>query len=421
MKSVHISTSDIWGGAGRAAYRINKSLKEIGVNSKMLVLSKDSDDQDVIQCGSSRTQKFLQKIRRHYEKFQINNYKHRKSWGFSTADHGLNISNLDFIRDNDIINIHWINKCFLSLKSIKQFGRLKKPIVWTLHDMWAFTGGCHYSGDCRRYEKICGKCDVLISSKIRDLSWKILSQKLKVFRDLNLTIIALSNWLADCAQKSTLFKNHKIEIIPNPVDTEIFKPVGKGSSREILNLPKGKFLILFALSPGANIERKGINFLIEALLIISDNFPELIEKIELLSLGFPYSEQIENIPFKTHFLGTLYDDFTLSLCYNAADVFISPALQEAFGLTLIEAMSCGTPCIAFDCSGPVDIIEHKKNGYLAEYKSAEDIARGIGWILEDKNRFARLGKNAREKVLKNYTYEITGKKYLKLYESLLKK
>jgi glycosyltransferase involved in cell wall biosynthesis len=221
-------------------------------------------------------------------------------------------------------------------------------------------------------------------------------------------------------KSSSLFKNNKIEIIPNPVDTEVFKPIEKGKAREILNLPNDKFLFLFAISPGANIEGKGINYLIETLLIINQKFPHLREKIELLILGVPYIEKIKRIPYNIRFLGTIYDDFAISLYYNAADLFISPSLQEAFGLTFIEAMSCATPCIAFNYSGPTDIIEHKKNGFLAEYKSAEDIATGISWLLEDKKRLIILAKNARDKVLNNYTYDIIGKKYLKLYESLVK-
>lgn len=420
MKVVHISFSDTRGGAGRAAYRVHTSLKKIGVDSKMLVLNKYGDDLDVIQFRAGRLQKFLHKTRRHYEKFQINKYKNRERGAFSIPSYGVNISGLDIIREADILNLHWISRNFLSLKSIKQISKINKNIVWRLPDMWAFTGGCHCSDTCKKYEEICGQCPFLGSNKVRDLSREILSRKLKVFKDSNITIVTPSNWLAHCVKKSTLFRNHKIEVIPNPVDTEIFKPIEKRKAREILNLPDDKFLFLFAISPGANIEGKGINYLIEALLAINNKFPNLKEKIELLVLGIPYFEKINKIPYNIRFLGTIYDDFAISLYYNAADLFVSPSLQEAFGLTFIEAMSCGNPCIAFNYSGPVDIIEHKENGYLAEYKSAEDIARGIGWILEDKNRLIHLGQNAREKVLKNYTYDIIGKKYLKLYESLLK-
>jgi glycosyltransferase involved in cell wall biosynthesis len=420
MKVVHISFSDTRGGAGRAAYRIHTSLKKNGVDSRMLVFSKYGNDLDVTQFNAGRGQNFLHKLRRHYEKFQINKYKNRKRGTFSIANYGANISYLELIREADILNLHWINKNFLSLKSIKQISKINKSIVWRLPDMWAFTGGCHCSDTCKKYEEICGQCPFLGSSKVRDLSYEILSRKSRVFKDLNLTIVTPSNWLAHCVKNSTLFKNNKIEVIPNPVNTEIFKPIEKGKAREILNLPDNKFLFLFAISPGANIEGKGINYLTESLLIINKKFPALKEKIELLVLGIPYSEKIKKIPFNIRFLGTIYDDFAISLYYNAADLLISPSLQEAFGLTFIEAMSCATPCIAFNYSGPVDIIEHKKNGFLAKYKSAEDIAAGISWLLEDKKRLIFLAKNAREKVLKNYSYDIIGNKYLKLYESLTK-
>ena len=260
----------------------------------------------------------------------------------------------------------------------------------------------------------------LHSNKLKDLSWEILSRKSKIFKDLDLQIVTPSNWLADYVKRSFLFKDSPLKVIPNSIDTDIFKPVDKKKARKLLNLSEDKILVLSGLSPGVSIERKGINYLVEALLMLNHKLPKLRKKIELLLLGIPYFEQIKRTPYNTRFLGTIYDDFAISLYYNAADLFLSPSLQEAFGLTFIEAMSCATPCIAFNYSGPVDIIDHKKNGFLAEYKSAEDIARGIEWLLEDKKRLLRLGKNAREKVLNNYTYDIIGKKYLKLYESLLK-
>jgi len=420
MRIAHLNSSNIQGGSGRAAYRIHKSLKEAGVDSEMFVLRKFGHDLDVKAVSDRWVGKFLKKVRPRYEKQIINLYRNRERKIFSIASKGINITKEKVIRDADVINFHWINRCFLSLKSIKQIGKLNKPIVWTLHDMWAFTGGCHCSGGCGKYEERCGECPVLNSSRLRDLSWKILSQKVKVYKELKLNIVTPSNWLADCAKNSALFKDCKIEVIPNPVDTEIFKPIGKSGAREILNLSDNKYLLLFGLSPGADIEGKGINYLIEALLIISHKFPELSEKIELLVFGIPYSEKIENIPFKTHFLGALHDDFTIDLCYNAADVFVLPSIEDNLPNTVIESLACGTPVVGFNVGGIPDMLTHKRNGYLADYKSSEDIARGIKWILEDKSRLSRLSKNAREKVLKNYTYEIIGEKYLKLYADLLK-
>ena len=420
MKVTHISSSNIYSGSGRAAYRIHTALKEAGVDSRLLVLNKFSDDRDTKTVTDTWAQKILKKVRPRYEKAILNLYKRREKKPFSIASRGINITKEKAVKDSDIINLHWINKSFLSLKSIKQIGKLNKPIVWTLHDMWAFTGGCHYSNGCIGYENLCGQCPILGSKKSNDLSREILSRKISVFKDLNLTIVTPSNWLADCARKSTLFKNSKIEVIPYPIDTKIFKPVGKDTARKILNLPERKLLVLFSISPTASKERKGINSLIESLLFIERKYPKLAGKTELLIMGINRFDKIERLSFKVHFLGVLYDDITISLYYNAADIFILPSTEDNLPNTVIESLSCGTPALGFKVGGVPDIISHKKNGYLAEPHNIEDLEEGLNWVLEDKNKLARLEKNAREKVLKNYTYEIIGQKYLDLYESLLK-
>jgi glycosyltransferase involved in cell wall biosynthesis len=420
MKVAHISSSNIHSGSGRAAYRIHKALTETEVDSQLFLLNKYSDDLNINSVTDTWLQKALKKVRPCYERKVLNLYRDREKKPFSIANRGINVAKERVIRDAEIINLHWINKCFLSLKSLKKIGKLNKPIVWTLHDMWAFTGGCHYSNSCRRYEESCGKCPVLHSEKLKDLSWKILSRKIKVFKDLNLTIVTPSNWLADCAKRSTLFRNNRIEVIPYPVNTRVFKPIDKETARKILNLPERKLLILFGISPTASKERKGIDYLIESLLITEHKYPKLSEKSELLIMGINRSEKIENLPFKAHFLGVLHDDITINLCYNAADIYILPSTEDNLPNTVIESLSCGTPALGFKVGGVPDIINHKENGYLAEQKNTEDLAEGLKWALEDKDKLIGLNKKAREKVLNFYTYEIIGKKYLNLYESLLK-
>jgi len=420
MKVTHISSSNIYGGSGRAAYRIHTALKEVGVDSRLLVLNKFSNERDIKTVTDTLAQKILNKVRPRYEKSILNLYRTGENSPFSIASKGINVTKENVVKKTDIINLHWINKSFLSLKSLKQIGELNKPIVWTLHDMWAFTGGCHYSNGCRGYENLCGKCPVLGSQKLNDLSRKILLRKIKIFKDLNLTIVTPSNWLADCARRSTLFKSNRIEVIPNPINTRVFKPVDKEIARKILNLPEKKLLLLFSMSPSASKERKGVDYLIESLLIAEHKYPELSEKTELLIMGINNSEEIKNLPFKAHFLGVLRDDITINLCYNAADIYVMPSIEDNLPNAAIESLSCGTPVLGFEVGGVPDIINHKENGYLAEQKNTEDLTEGLRWVLEDKKRLARLGKNAREKVLKNYTYEIIGGKYLNLYESLLK-
>ena len=419
MKILHINTSDIQGGAARAAFRLNRALNKLNVNSKMLVQSKAGDDINVKSVAETKIQKGLAKIRPYYDILPLILYKNRQKGPFSVARTGVDICKNKYVKEADLINLHWINAGFLSLKSIKKLNQLNKPIVWTLHDMWPFTGGCHSSGGCAKYENKCGQCLFLNSKKNNDLSWKIWKEKKKILENINLAIVTPSKWLAQCAKNSSLFKDLRVEIIPNSVDINIFKPIKKEIAGDIFNLPQNKFLILFNTISSTNYKRKGLHYLYKAFERLNINYPEARKEIELVVFGASHSEEIKNLPFKANFIGILNDDYSLALCYSSANVFISPSLEDAFGLVYSEAMACGTPCVAFNYSGPKDIINHKQNGYLAEYKSVDDLAQGIYWMLEDKSRLIDLGEKARKKVLDNYTYDIVGNKYLKLYKELL--
>ncbi|TYB32239.1 MAG: glycosyltransferase [Candidatus Mcinerneyibacterium aminivorans] len=420
MKIVHVNTSDINGGAARAAFRFNEALNKSQVNSQMLVQKKSGDHFNVKTVTDNKIKRVLAKFRSAFNSLFIKLYKKKKSIVFSTAKLGVDIFKHESLEKADIINLHWINGGFLSLNNIRKLQKLDKPIVWTLHDMWPFTGGCHYSNGCNKYEKRCGKCPLLNSNRNRDLTRKILKKKRKIYKELDLTIITCSEWLGECAKNSYVFKDLRVKVIPNTLDTNVFKPIGKKIARNILNLPQDKKLVLFGAINATSNPRKGFNCLKKSLIKFSDNGSKLNKKIELLVFGASSSDDIEKLPFKTRFIGRLYDNYTLALCYSAADIFVGPSLEEAFGQTYSEAMSCGTPCIAFNHSGPKDIIDHKKNGYLANYKSADDLAKGIIWCLNDKKRLNNLGNNARRKVLNNYSFDVISKQYLKLYRELLK-
>lgn len=419
MDIVQINTIDIQGGAARAAFRLNQALNKLDVDSKMLVQSKVGDDIKVKSVTQIKIQKVLAKIRPYYDMLPLKLYKNREAGPFSVARTGVNIYNNQYIKEADIINLHWINGGFLSLKSIKKLNQLHKPIVWTLHDMWPFTGGCHYSGGCTKYKKKCGQCPMLNSSKDRDLTRRIWEKKNKCYKNLKLTIVPCSNWLAKCAKDSSLFDDLRIEVIPNSVDINVFKPIKKEIARDILNLPQNKYLILFGAMGATSDKRKGFSYLNKALYKIKITYPELKDKIELIIFGASYSEDIDNLSFKTHFLGRLNDEHSLALCYNAADIFITPSLEDNLPNTIMESLSCGTPVVGFKTGGIPDMIEHKQNGYLVEYKSVDDLAQGICWILKDKNKLIDIGKKARQKVLDNYTYDIVGNRYFKLYKELL--
>jgi len=419
MKVLLISTSDIQGGAARAVFRLNRALNKLKVDSNMLVQSKTGDDVTVKSVAETKIQKVVAKIRPYYDLLPLKLYKNRQKALFSVARTGVDICKNKYAKEADLINLHWINGWFLSLKSIKKLNHLNKPIVWTLHDMWPFTGGCHYSGGCTKYKEKCGQCPILNSSKDRDLTRRIWEKKNKYYKNLNLTIVTCSTWLAQCAQNSSLFHDLRIEVIPNSVDINIYKPIKKEIARDILNLPQHKYSILFGAMSATSDKRKGFDYLNRALNKIKATYPELKDKIELIIFGASYSEDIDNLSFKTHFLGRLNDEHSLALCYSAADIFITPSLEDNLPNTIMESLSCGTPVVGFKIGGIPDMIEHKHNGYLAEYKSVDDLAQGICWMLENTSRLIDLGQNARQKVLDNYNYDTVGNKYLKLYKELL--
>ena len=337
---------------------------------------------------------------------------------FHPAWIGRNIIDHELVKQAHIINLHWIAGGFLSINSISRLARLGKPIVWTLHDMWAFSGGCHDSGDCEKYTDSCGACPQLNSAKDNDITRRTWRRKKRTYKDLDLAMVTPSRWLAECAKKSSLLSGLKVEVIPNGLDTDMFKPVDKLTARDILNLPKDKKIILFGALGGTTNEIKGFKYLKQALRKLEKTKAVNKDELCLAIFGASHSKDIEKFSFEVIFLGRLYDDFSLALIYSAGDVFVGPSLQEAFGQTYTESMSCSTPCVAFDYGGPKDIIDHKMNGYLAKYEDSKSLAGGIKWILEDESRALKLREAARKKAEEKYSLETQAKRYVSLYKKL---
>lgn len=412
MKVLIVSSSDEKGGAARAAYRLHEALNCSGVNSQMLVDTKSGDDYKVF-TSESNISKGISLIRRILDRMLVNFYTYRSKTYFSPnciPFSGL-IEGINAINP-DVVHLHWVNKAMLSMSDIAQ---IKAPVVWSLHDMWAFTGGCHYDEECGAYKYRCGSCKVLGSTKPNDLSRKIFNKKLKSYvKHENLTVVGLSRWLADCAIKSTLFKKNEVVCVPNPIDTLVYSPLDKNIAREIFRLPIDKKLILFGAMGATSDPRKGYKALCEALVKLkSDN-------IELVVFGSSKPKVSEEFKFKTHYLGLLHDDVTLRTLYSAADVMVVPSMQEAFGQTASESMSCGTPVVAFSCTGLLDIVEHLKTGYLAKPFDTTDLANGIEWVLSAPN-YNELSSNARNKVMIEFDSQVVAKRYIKLYENVLEK
>jgi glycosyltransferase involved in cell wall biosynthesis len=314
----------------------------------------------------------------------------------------------------DVINLHWICNGYLRIETLAKF---KKPIVWTLQDMWSFTGGCHYSQGCDRYIESCGKCPQLHSDQEADLSRRVWQRKQKAWKNLNLTIVTPSNWMADCVKASSLFRDRRVEVIPFCLDIQKYKPIAPQQARDWLNLPQDKQLVLFGALAATKDYRKGFHLLHSALQKLSQSGWQ--DRLELVVFGADEPEQPMNLGFKAHYLGSFSDDIALALVYSAADVMIVPSLQESFGQTASEALACGTPVVAFNATGLKDIVDHQLNGYLAQPYDAEDLARGITWVLEDRDRQQKLCFQAREKAEREFKLELQAHRYQSLYQEIL--
>ena len=411
MKVLIVNTSDIQGGAARAAYRLHKALLNEGIDSQMLVQKKSSDDYTVIG-PISKIEKTFSFLRPQLDQLPVKFYKNRTKTLFSPSWIGNKkiIQKINEI-DPDIVHLHWI--CGGMIK-IEDLLKIKKPIVWSLHDNWAFTGGCHIKWDCEKYKNECGACPRLGSNKIKDLSKWVWDRKYKTFNKINnLTIIGLSKWVTECSKNSTLLKDKKHITLPNPIDTTVFKPFDKDKARELWNLPKNKKLILFGAMSATSDVNKGFKQLIEVLQKLNKT-----NEIEFVVFGSSKPKNAPEFGFKAHYVGKLEDDVSLVTLYNAVDVMVVPSLQENLSNTIMESLSCATPVVAFNIGGNSDMIEHQINGYLAKPFDTTDLKNGIEWVLNADN-YDELCQNAREKVVKEFDSRVVAQKYIKLYEEVL--
>ena len=414
MKILLLNTSAITGGASKAAYRLLKGLQRNDVQVQMLVQSKIIDDYSIIG-PEVKWQKAFSKIRPIIDSIPVKFYKQRKKIIFSPAIIPDNISKKVKNINPDIVHLHWIAGGFIKIESL---AKMKKPIVWTLHDSWAFTGGCHIPFECKKYIKNCGCCPTLNSNKKKDLSYKILQRKRKYWKNLDLTIVTPSSWLGKCAKKSSLFYKTRVEVIPNGIDLSRFKPIDKNIARDILCLPKDKKIILFGAMSAINDQNKGFHLLKQSLkkyqLIGNKN-------IEFVVFGSSKPKNEENLGFKIHYLGRLNDEISLALVYSTADVFILPSIQENLPNTIMESLACGIPVVAFNVGGISDMIDHQRNGYLAKPFDTTDLSCGIKWVLEDNIRWRKLSESARAKVINEFDIVKIAKRYEDLYKDILKR
>jgi glycosyltransferase involved in cell wall biosynthesis len=418
LKVVHLNTYDGNGGAGRACLRLSNALNDIGVESKVLVYYKFGGDPKIDNLSKGFFAKasaiFNIMAERYLAKFLVKAIK----TPFSLQWFGKSIAHHPDLKAADLIHIHWINHGFLSPRLLAQLDELEKPIVWTFHDSNAFTGGCHVRYSCEHFHRQCGDCPLLRMSGKNDISHRNWLRKQKAYSELNFHIVAPSRWMASSVKQSSLLGIRNTSVIPNTVETDIFKPYVKAEAKKILKIPTHHFVLMSGFMPSKNDKHKGTQYLIDALNELAAR-PEIPnELIHLVIFGNKDEKNMPTFPFKTTFLGTISKDTHLAKCYAAADAFITPSLEDNLPNTVMESLACATPVIAFTTGGIPDMVRHLENGYLAQYESASDLADGIEWLFLHEDKEA-IQKEARRTVLDKFAPAVIATHHQVLYQSLL--
>ena len=366
--------------SGNAAFRLHEAFLQSGIDSSMLSLSCEKETNKQISSLGEKA-KIVSIINDRLQAY-ITGKTVKEFGAFSFPVLGTDISHKEQLENADIIYIHWAIGGFLSLKNIEQLIRLDKPVIFFMHDMWTFTGGCHYSFSCEKYKQGCGNCQLFPHTTGKDLSARQFNKKAKLYsRYKNLYFVSPSKWLYTCARQSALVKNKPVFHIPNVIDKMLFRPFDKKAARQILNIDTSSTVICFG-AISVNSVYKGWEYLRKALELLDRS--KSVGKITALIFGSAYDKQLaDSIPFPAKFMGRLKDDYSTALVYNAADVFLAPSLADNLPTTVMESLCCGTPVVGFDIGGIPDMVIHKQNGYLSKYKDAEDLAGGIKYCIEN--------------------------------------
>ena len=416
MRVLIVNTSERTGGAAVAASRLMEALNNNGVKAKMLVRDKETDRLTVAAVPGQKWMQFYFLWERFVVWLRL--YFNRKHlFEVDIANCGADVTQLPEFQEADVVHLHWINQGMLSLKGIRKILNTGKPVVWTMHDIWPATAICHLTLDCRNFETQCAHCRLLPGSgSTNDLSTQIWKRKQQMLNDRQITFVTCSQWLAGEAQKSALLKGQRVVSIPNPIDTHIYTPKDKQQARQRVGLPTEGRIILFASQRVTN-RNKGMGYLLEACRLLAEQYPEKKEDITVAILG-GHAEEIEGqLPFRTCPLGYVNDEQRIVDIYNAADVFVLPSLSENLPNTIMEAMACGVPSVGFRIGGIPEEIDHQQNGYVADYCSSEDLARGIWWTLYEADHEV-VRKACLQKVAHNYSQQSVANHYLEVYESL---
>ncbi|MGE0011509.1 MAG: glycosyltransferase [Azoarcus sp.] len=409
MSSFILSLSDSQGGAARAALRLHHAMLMAGHGTRMLVRERRTGEPNVecVSGSDSDVGSWRSKIGNAIFRLGRIQGSGARSGNWLPSDVASRIDGMGA----DVVNLHWVGAEMLSIEDI---GRIRQPIVWTLHDMWPFCGSEHYAAEDpeARWRTGYGKDNRPAGSSGIDLDRLIWQRKLRHWQK-PMHIVAPSRWLGDCARSSRLLQHYPIECIPNPLDTDVFRPLDMAASREALGLPQDVFLVAFGAVGGSADPRKGFDLLLAGLRHAANTRRDLA--IHAVIFGQDAPAPGEELPVPAHWVGHIHDDATLALLYSAADAMVVPSRQENLPQTATEAQSCGCPVLAFDCTGLPDAVEHKVTGYLARAFDVGDLAQGLAWLYEDRERLAALRRNARLRAVQLWSPAVVLPKYEDVY------
>lgn len=415
MRVVQVSCNDLQGGAARAATRLHQALSlDPAVTSKMFVVNKTSDLPGITTFQffpllPKKASNFLYRLGRrlHHPVSCIDDTLYSMDWNYYGSQPARQFP------EADIVNLHWIVDLLDYRANLPRLAE-KTPLVWTFHDMNAFTGGCHYSTDCEKFTENCGMCPMLGSNDANDLSSQTLVRKKKVFAripETRLTVVSPSHWLAGESRRSSLFAKFSTEVIPNGIDPNEFTPTDRSTARKAFGLNENDRIILFVADEVTN-KRKGFHLLTAAIEGLKD-----IENLFILTIGRGKIEK--ELPCRSRHLGAIHEASRLNLAYAAADIFVIPSLQDNLPNTILEAMSCALPVVAFRTGGMVDLIQDSHTGLLAASGDARDLAEKLRWLVKHPEESVAMGLRGRERVLATFTLAHQAANYRKLYERIL--
>lgn len=401
MKVLHVIGGDLrYGGASKGACILHNALIKLGVHSSILNDTPPKNNQNlknVSYINNSFFYKLMNKAFVSAEKMLKTLFLHSPRETFTIGFFGFDITKLKEYKEADIIHLHWLNQGFVRIGSLS---KIEKPVVWTLRDMWVFTGGSHYSMDFEKYEK----------SKLS----KIMRKFKKNNYGKKFNFITISNWLKNEAEKSEVLNNFKIRTFYNNIDLESFKHLSKEKAKNSLKITTKKKILLYGAS-NPQSKRKGWEIFINTLKMLDKS------KYYLLIFGNFWSNKIlDEIGIEYKSLGFVYDKETLNSVYSSADVFIASSIQDGWPKTFAEAMYCNTPVICFSKTSIAEIVDHKINGYVVENFNSEKLKDGIDWLVENIENKNLKFENTKNKII-NYGSEKIAKKYIELYKDILKK